>query len=155
MSTDITSLGIHIKVKDFSKSLAFYTALGFKQVFAYGPDQKIKEDYSGAVFEHGGAKLEIASGHRAVKSSVFNQPVPSSKISLMVHVKSLNQIIRLCQKADIRISVAPRHYYWGTLELVVKDPDGAVLVFITPYSKSEALTLNADESFGQNPPHQN
>ena len=155
MSTNITGLGVHIKVKDFSKSLAFYKALGFSQVFAYGPRQKVHEDYNGAVFEHGGAKLEIAAGHRAVKPSVFNLPVPSSKISLMIHVKSLNQIIRLCQKAGISIVVAPRHYYWGTLELVVKDPDGTVLVFITPYSQSETLLINADESFGQNPLHQN
>ena len=55
MSTNIVNLGIHIKVKSFSKSLAFYKALGFKQVFAYGPRQKAHEDYNGVVFEHGGA----------------------------------------------------------------------------------------------------
>lgn len=148
MSTNITGLGVHIKVKNFPQSLAFYKALGFKQIFAYGPHQKVREDYNGVVFEHGGAKLEIAEGHRAVKPSVFSQSVRSSKISLMIHVKSLRQTIRLCQKAGIPIAVAPRHYYWGTLELVVKDPDSTVLVFITPYSKREALHINADESCG-------
>jgi len=151
MSTNILGLGIHIKVKNFAKSLAFYHALGFKQVFAYGPLQKVKEDYNGVVFEHGGTKLEIASGHRAVKPQVFQQSVVSSKISLMIQVPNLKPLITRCRKANISLAVGPRHYYWGTLEAVIKDPDGVVLVFIAPYSASQAKTLHADETWATHP----
>lgn len=148
---NITGIGTHLKVKNFKKSLRFYQALGFKKVFEYGPKKKIKEAYNGAVFEHGGCKLEIAEGHRAVKPEVFQQPITTSKVSLMIGVKSLKDIINRAKKAHIPIAVNTRHYYWGTLELVIKDPDGLVLVFIAPYSKSAAAQLKADETFGQPP----
>jgi len=77
----LKNVGVHIKVSDFKKSLAFYTALGFKKVFEYGPDKTVKEAYNGTVFEIGGTKLEIADGHRAVKPEVFAPPMPNSKIS--------------------------------------------------------------------------
>jgi len=147
MSTNILGLGIHIKVKNFAKSLAFYKTLGFKQVFAYGPQQKVKEDYDGVVFAHGGTKLEIASGHRAVKPKVFQQLLSSSKISLMIQVPSLKPLLTHCRKANIPLAVGPRHYYWGTLEAVIKDPDGVVLIFIAPYSASQAKILHADETW--------
>lgn len=147
----INNIGIHIKVKNFNKSLTFYKALGFKKVFEYGPDKKIKEDYSGAVFEHNGNKLEIADGHRAVKNFVFEEKVLSSKISLMINVNSLDEVIARADKAGIPIAVSPRHYYWGTLEIVIKDPDGVILVFISPYSKEVAKKIKADESFARKP----
>lgn len=147
----ITGIGTHIKVADFAKSAAFYKALGFKKVFEYGPDKKVREAYRGATFTHGGAKLEIADGHRAVKPAVFRERVQSSKISLMINVSSLRDVVKRLVKAGIPIAVGPRHYYWGTLELVVKDPDGVVLVFIAPYSKKEAAVLNADETWGLPP----
>jgi catechol 2,3-dioxygenase-like lactoylglutathione lyase family enzyme len=75
----ITGLGIHIKVKDIEKSRQFYNALGFREVFAYGPSEMVKEDYSGVVFEQGGGKLEIAEGHRAVKPEVFQERGPKRK----------------------------------------------------------------------------
>lgn len=143
----LNSIGIHIKVKDFKDSYAFYTALGFKTVFEYGQNKAVVEDYSGAVFELNGAKIEIADGHRAVKAHVFKERISSSKISLMVGVNSLSRIIELCSKNNIKISVGPRHYYWGTLEAVVKDPDGVVIVFICPYSKKEAQKLSLDETY--------
>jgi len=144
---NITGIGTHIKVKNFSKSFAFYKALGFRQVFAYGPRQKMKEDYNGVVFEHNGCKLEIAEGHRAVKPDVFQEKVHSSKISLMISVENLADILERCKKSQFPIAVRPRHYYWGTLELVVKDPDGVVLVFVSPYSKRVAKRMNADETW--------
>lgn len=147
----INYIGIHVKVANFQQSINFYLSLGFKKVFEYGPKKKIKEAYNGAVFEQGGCKLEIADGHRAVKAEVFQQPITSSKISLMIGVNNLKSIIDLAKKAHIPIKVSPRHYYWGTLELVIKDPDGLVLVFVAPYSKSAASKLNADETFGQPP----
>lgn len=145
----ITGIGTHIKVKDFEVSKQFYLNLGFTPVFEYGPNQKAKEVYRGIIFEHGGAKLEIADGHRAVKPSVFQKPVSSSKISLMIYVKSLVSIIKSANKAGINIAVPPRHYYWGTLELVIKDPDEVVLVFIAPYSKKEAQQIHADETWAK------
>lgn len=147
----IKGIGVHIKVSDFTKSKDFYLNLGFKPVFSYGTDQEVQEDYNGMVFEHGGGKLEIADGHRAVKPEVFDQKVDSSKVSLMIEVGSLTEILRRCEKHGIKIEVPVRHYYWGTLELVVKDPDGVVLVFIAPYSQEEAMRLKADEVFAVKP----
>lgn len=75
----------------------------------------------------------------------------SSQISLMIPVDSIGEIMQICQQNNFSIAVAPRHYYWNTLELVVKDPDGVVLVFIEPYTKESAKKLNADETFGKPP----
>jgi predicted lactoylglutathione lyase len=143
----INSIGVHIKVKDFEKSVIFYEALGFNKVFEYGPGKEVVEDYSGIVFDVGGTNLEIADGHRAVKQEVFKEEVKSSKISLMVGVKSLKNVIEVCNKEYIDIAVGPRHYYWGKLELVLKDPDGTVLVFWMPYDEGEAKEIKADESW--------
>lgn len=144
---NINGIGTHIKVKDFERSKAFYKALGFRQVFAYGPTRIVKEDYNGVVFEHHGCKLEIAEGHRAVNPEVFQEQVRSSKISLMIFVDSLEGILARCRKAKIPIAVGPRHFYWGTLELIVKDPDGVVLVFIAPYDRKQAQRIHADETW--------
>lgn len=146
----INSIGIHIKVKDFKKSKAFYEALGFEKVFEYGPDKTVKEKYSGIVFEHNNGKLEIADGHIAVKQRTFEETVQSSKLSLMISVESINDIINRCNKAGIPLAVYPRHYYWGTLEVVIKDPDGVVLVFICPYSKAEEKRVHANEILASN-----
>lgn len=147
----IKSIGIHIKAGDFKKSSTFYENLGFQKIFEYGPNKKVKESYNGVVYEHGGCKLEIADGHRAVKPSTFNEKVRSSKISLMINVDSIARIIRRCEAHNIPLAVSPRHYYWGTLEVVIKDPDGVVLVFICPYSKVEAEKVNPDETLAQKP----
>jgi catechol 2,3-dioxygenase-like lactoylglutathione lyase family enzyme len=144
---NISSIGTHIKVSNINTSEKFYSALGFKKVFEYGPDKKIKEDYSGRVFEHGNCKLEIADGHRAVKPEIFQSQMSNSKISLMIQVKSLKKIVELCHKHHIPLAVGVRHYYWGNLELVIKDPDGVILVFITPYSASKAKQLKAKSVF--------
>ncbi len=97
--------------------------------------------------KHGGCKLEIADGHRAVKKEVFLEQVTSSKISLVIYVSTLGNVIKSCERAGITIAVKPRHFYWNTLELVIKDPDGVVLVFVAPYIKREAKKLNADETY--------
>lgn len=143
----IKAIGTHIKVNNFEKSLKFYTSLGFTKVFEYGPTKQVKEDYSGAVFEHGGGKIEIADGHRAVKPEVFKQVVPSSKISLMIETDDIEDIIKKCEKAGINLAVDPRHYYWGKLETVIKDPDGTILVFTMPYNELVAKRINADEKW--------
>lgn len=143
----IKAIGTHIKVNNFEKSLKFYTLLGFTKVFEYGPDKSVKEDYNGIVFEHGGGKIEIADGHRAVKPEIFKQTVPSSKISLMIETDDIEDIISRCSVNGIELAVGPRHYYWGKLEVVVKDPDGTVLVFTMPYDKETSERLNADEKW--------
>jgi len=147
----IKSIGVHIKASDFKKSSIFYANLGFHKIFEYGPDKKVKEKYSGVTYGIGDSRLELANGHIAVKPHVFKEKVESSKISLMINVDSIANIIRRCEIHNIPLAVEPRHYYWGTLEVVVKDPDGVVLVFICPYSKIEAKKVNADESFAKNP----
>lgn len=156
----INGIGVHVKVSDFVKSKKFYEDLGFLKVFEYGPDKAFQKDqegnlvsapeeYNGITFQHGGCKLEIADGHRAVKPAVFKDQIRNSKISLMVYVNHITEIIERCRKARISLAVGPRHYYWGTLEVVVKDPDGLVLVFISQYSPEEAAELHADETWGK------
>lgn len=147
----IKSIGVHIKASDFKKSTAFYESLGFQKIFEYGPDKKVKEKYNGVTYGIGECRLELADGHVAVKPPVFKEKIASSKISLMINVESIASIIRRCETHNIPLAVGPRHYYWGTLEIVVKDPDGVVLVFICPYSKAEAEKVNADEKFAKNP----
>lgn len=144
----IATIGTHIKVKDFDKSLRFYETLGFQKVFEYGPDKNVKEAYNGTVFAAGGCKLEIADGHRAVKKGVFGGTVIDSKISLMINVDSIKEIIDRAALIGVLPAVGVRHYYWNTLEVVFRDPDGVVLVFIEPYTKESAESLNADETFG-------
>lgn len=158
----IKGVGTHIKVSNFTKSKEFYENLGFIKVFEYGPDKtfqknqagnliSVPEEYNGVTFQHGECKLEIADGHRAVKPAVFKEKLVSSKVSLMVSVDHVSDIIERCKKAEIPLAVGPRHYYWGTIEVVVKDPDGLVLVFIAPYTLEKAKEVSADETFGKPP----
>lgn len=158
----MNTFGVHIKVSDFAKSKAFYEALGFKKVFEYGPDKTFEknaqgnlisatESYNGITFEYNGALLEIADGHRAVKPNVFKEKVASSKVSLMIGIENMSAFLDTCQKAGIPLAVGPRHYYWGKLETVVRDPDGVILVFTVPYSEEEAKRIHADETFGVPP----
>ena len=147
-TTMIKTIGVHIKVRDFAKSRAFYVGFGFPVVFEYGPDKEVKEDYSGATFQVGTAKLEVADGHRAVKPEVFEQEVKSSKISLMVEVESLAKIIERAKKMGLSPTTPVRHYYWGKLEVVYRDPDGVILVFTQPYNAEDAKKLKAVKSLG-------
>ena len=105
----IKGIGTHIKVADFEASRKFYEALGFEKSFEMGPKIPFKkdatgnlisvpEDYQAIDFVYGGCKLEIADGHRAVKPEVFKEKVTSSKISLMIPVDSLEDIIDRCKQ---------------------------------------------------------
>lgn len=147
----IKTIGAHIKIKDFAKSLKFYEGLGFEKIFEYGPDKEVKEDYSGATFACGTAKIEIADGHRAVKPEVFRESVASSKISLMIEVSSLEEIMEKGKKMGLEPVVGVRHYYWGKLEVVYRDPDGVILVFTETYTPETAAKLGASEEFGKPP----
>lgn len=135
---------------DISRSREFYESLGFRPVFGYGDDEfraalpkgmpSAPEKYSGVTYQIGeSAQLEIAEDHVAVKDKrVFRQKVESPKVSAMVRVKSL---VPLFSNPDVKITFPVRHYYWGTLEAAFRDPDGFVLVFISPYSAEELKAL--------------
>lgn len=144
---DITGIGAHIKVKDFQKSKWFYTTLGFKKIFAYGPKEPVKESYNGIAFGVGTAMIKIDEGHCAVKPEVFKETVPSSKISLMINVDNIHELLEICQKNKILVAVGPRHFYWNAIEVVLIDPDGVRLVFIAPYTPEEAKLVKADEKY--------
>lgn len=130
--------GIHIKTKDFDKSLNFYLSFGFKPVFAYGPENFVKkfsnigtasEKYRGITFEINGAMFELGEDHIAVKKEVFMETITSSKVSAMIDVDSLKEVRDICEKNSFVITKEEVEYPWGTKELVVRDPDGFILVF--------------------------
>jgi catechol 2,3-dioxygenase-like lactoylglutathione lyase family enzyme len=147
MDDNLVSLGTHLKVADVEKSREFYEGFGFKPVFGYGDDEfranleklgvsTAPEKYRGVVYEIGDAKIpfEIADGHIAVKDKAcFKEVIKSPKVSAMVKVKSLIPIL----EKGVELSFPIRKYYWGSIELALRDPDGFVLVFIAPYSEEE------------------
>ncbi len=134
---NIKKIGTHIKVSNFTESRAFYLALGFQPIWESAPDLEQTstsgpEEGSLVIFatEDGTALLEIGDSHPAINPEVFKERVPSSKVSLMVHVSSLEEIIDRAERAKIAITRQPVNFEWGTTELVMRDPDGFVVVFI-------------------------
>lgn len=129
--------GIHIKCKDFKKSLEFYLNFGFESIFAYGDKgftsqfnhATAEEKYCGVTFQISNALLEIAESHIAVKPEVFKESITSSKISAMIDVDSVSEVRKTCKKFNYEIAKAEVDYPWGTRELVVRDPDRFILVF--------------------------
>src|SRR5688572_6638187 len=151
MSLNLKGLGIHLKVADISKSREFYESLGFKPVFGYGDDEYRKtlpegcpsapERYHGVTYKIAeGVNLEVADGHIAVtKPEVFTEKITSPKVSAMVNVESL---VPLFENSNVKVTFPVRHYYWGTIEAALRDPDGFVLVFIAPHSEEELAKLS-------------
>ncbi len=93
------------------------------------------EKYRGVTYKlKDGADLEIADGHLAVKPEDFQEEIRSAKISGMIKVESIVPAIEYYKD---RIKFPVRKYYWGSIEVVLRDPDGFVLVFIAPYSDEE------------------
>lgn len=140
----IKKIGVHIKASNFAASKAFYLALGFQPIFEYGPeleftDNTAPEKYHGITFANGDgtALFEVADGHIAVKPEVFKEGIPSSKVSLMVHVDSIQEIVHRARVANIPLVKEPVCYHWGTTEIVISDPDGFILVFIAPTSEAD------------------
>lgn len=140
----MNKFGIHIKVKDIIKSYTFYKAFGFKPVFAYGSSNwqnqikkdfvntpTVNENYEGVTFELNNSLLEIANGHIAVKPEVFKEDITSSKVSAMIDTDSISNIVEICNRFGFEIAVQPKDYPWGSREVVVRDPDGFILVFRT------------------------
>lgn len=150
MAAEFTGLGIHIKVKDIVKSREFYEGLGFVPVFGYGDDAfratlpkdcaSAPERYRGVTYNlSDSSQLEIADGHIAVKPEDFDVKVHTAKISGMVRVESL---LPLVDKLKPHMHYPVKKYYWGTIEIAVRDPDGVVLVFIAPHSDEEYRALS-------------
>lgn len=135
---NLTKFGIHIKVKNFDKSLHFYSSFGFKPIFAYGPKSFVgnfaeigtaPEKYRGVTFAIGDALFEIGEDHIAIKPEVFKEEIKSSKVSAMIDVDSVAEVRSICEKNNFEIAKNEVDYPWGTRELVVRDPDGFILVF--------------------------
>lgn len=150
MATKFTGLGIHIKVKDIVRSREFYESLGFVPAFGYGDDAfratlpegcaSAPEGYCGVTYNlTDTAQLEIADGHIAVKPETFGIDVHTAKISGMVRVESL---LPLVDTLKPHMHYPVKKYYWGTIEIAVRDPDGFVLVFIAPHSEEEYEALS-------------
>lgn len=149
MSAEYTGLGVHLKVKDIKKSRDFYEGLGFVPVFGYGDDDfratlpegcgSAPERYHGVTYQlSDSSQLEIADGHIAVKPEVFQESIGSPKVSAMVKMKS---IMPIAEKLKSLTNYPVKKYYWGTIEVAVKDPDGFVLIFIAPHSDEEYSAL--------------
>lgn len=148
----IKSIGTCIKAKDFAKSRKFYEALGFQVIFEVGPDKEIRGKDSLVIFgSETGGKFELIDAHPAIKPAVFQESVPSSKISMVFEVDSLSDIIARARTIGVESAVGVRHYYYGSLEVVFKDPDGTVIVFVEPYTEESARKLGASEEFGKPP----
>jgi len=160
-------MGVHLKVADLAASREFYERMfDLEPVFGYGskefreslpeaipsiPNDGLPgapEKYNGLVYEPTSeCPFEIAEGHIAVPDqAVYDTPVQSPKISAMVRVESL---VPLIVDKEIRPSFPVRHYYWGTIEMAIKDPDGFVLVFIAPFSEEELAELQKVVSIEQ------
>ena len=151
MANLITGLGVHIKVRSIAESRRFYeNFLELTPVFAYGDEKFLKtvpsgvptapERYSGITYEiSGGAKIEIADGHIAVdKPEIFADRIESPKVSAMFNVSSLVPLLQKgIHKRKGKEDKGVMIYYWDTLELVVRDPDGWVIVLIAPKSQEE------------------
>ena len=143
---ELEGLGIHLKVRDVHKSREFYKSLGFQPLVVFGDEafcrsvpeavRSVIDNVRGVIFKIGdNAELEIADGHVAVTDrEVFQERISSPKVSAMVRVKSL---VPLFTNPLVHIKFPVRHYYWRAIEAVFRDPDGFVLVFITPYSEEE------------------
>jgi hypothetical protein len=121
--------------------------------FEIGPDKEIKGGNDRVVIfgSETGGKFELTDAHPAIKPSTFAEAVASSKISMMFEVESLSDIIERAKSMGYEPAVGVRHYYYGTLEVVFKDPDGMVIVFIEPYTQGVAKKLGASEEFGVAP----
>lgn len=152
MNKEVVSFGVHIKVADMVLSRKFYEGyLGLKPIFAYGSEDFRKsipegtatapERYSGITYELGGANLEIADGHIAVPNeNIFTTKVDSPKVSAMIKVASL---VPFLTDDSYRSSFPVRRYYRGTIEMVVKDPDGWIIVLIAPFSDQELESVRS------------
>ncbi|MBI2043992.1 hypothetical protein HYT24_01365 [Candidatus Pacearchaeota archaeon] len=146
----VSGFGIHLKVANINKSREFYESLGFQTTFVYGSEEfrstfdksiaTAPEDYPGITYKIGDATIEISEGHIGVKDkNVFQEVITTPKISAVIHV---NTLLPILSNKLVEIKVPVRHYYWGTIEAVFRDPDGFVLVLMVPYSDEEFAKIS-------------
>ncbi len=57
----------------------------------------------------------------------------------MIRVKSIVPVIEAYKD---KIVFPVRKYYWGSVEVALRDPDGLVLVFIAPYTEDELANVS-------------
>lgn len=143
-------MGVHIKVVDIERSRAFYTALGFRKVKDYGLGTSEPATYRGSFFAIGeSSELEIADAHPNVCPEDFGRMVHDSKVSLFFRVDSLVPIIHAAASAGICLHDEPRVYTWvqdpliRTIELVICDPDGVRLWFVSDATEEEQANTQA------------
>jgi hypothetical protein len=145
----MTSFGIHHKVADIAASRLFYEGLGLTPHFGFG-DEEFRaslpegcgfspEVYRGVIYKIGNsAELEIAEGHVCVGPEVFTEQITSSKCSAMLRVASL---VPLLEAGGLDPIVPVRRFYWGSIEIVLRDPDGFIIVVISPDSPEELAAV--------------
>ena len=143
------TFGIHLKVTDARKSRRFYESLGLVPVFGFGDADFLStlpegcdsspEQYPGVIYRIADTEYEIAEGHPAVKQEVFRERISSPKVSAMLRVDSLLPLLR---NRNIQLAAPVRRYYWGTIEAVLRDPDGFVVVCISPDSEEEMSAVS-------------
>ncbi|MGI8913962.1 MAG: VOC family protein [Chloroflexota bacterium] len=134
----ITALGVNIKVADLVRSQAFYEAVGFQLIATFT---------GGVIYGVGGvALLELNAHHPTVAAEVFQTRITTAKTSLMVHVPSLLPVLTAAEQAGIPLAVPPRRFPWKTIEVVVRDPDGFVVVFIAPDTPEESQAVQGRTS---------
>lgn len=108
-------------VTDLARSLAFYRdRLGFEVAFTHG-----EPPFYGEV-RRGGARLNL----RRVDESPFREGVQESEELLSAYIE-VSDPEALCTEvtaagADVRSGL--RRTPWGTLEVIVHDPDGNLLL---------------------------
>lgn len=147
---EFTGIGIHIMVKDICASREFYESLGFAPVYGFGDEEfratlprgigSSEERYRGVIYRLAdNAELEIMDGHLAVAQDVFPVPIATPKVSGMIRVKSIVPILAVALTA-VRYPV--RKYYWGSIEVVLRDPDGFVLIFSAPATDEEFAAVS-------------
>lgn len=154
-----TGLGIHLKVHDVAASRAFYEGvLGLVPTRAAGSDEFRKtlpatlpprrddglpgspDAWNSVTYQPSpSAPLEISDGHPAVeRPEVYREPVSGPKVSAMLHAESLVPLVR---DRGARPSYPVRVYPWGTVELLLKDPDGFVVVVIAHATETEVSAI--------------
>ncbi|MBE0573623.1 hypothetical protein IH575_01835, partial [Candidatus Dojkabacteria bacterium] len=129
----------------------FYQSLGFNPVFGYGDEHfraslpkgvpSAPEKYRGMTFNIGeSGVLEIAEDHIALRDkSIAKETIKTPKVSAMIRVQS---VAPLFTNSLVKIKFPVRHYYWNTIEVALRDPDGYVLIFIAPYSEEEVRRVS-------------
>lgn len=155
---EFTGVGVHLKVQDIAASRRFYEqVIGMVPARASGsPEFRSTLPAGFAPHDDGlpgspdrwnsisykpcpNTEIELSDSHPAVPDrSVFESEIETPKISAMLHVESLLPLIR---DRGARPSYPVRTYPWGSVEAVLKDPDGFVVVVIARSTDTELQAL--------------